>query len=721
MSLFSSEIPSLFNGVSQQPATLRLPNQWEEQVNGYATVSGGLQKRPPFEHVALLNVPGITSAYIHTINRDANERYIVVIGNSNGAAFIRVFGLDGEEFTVNTPVDGVMDYLTSDDPQSSFSLVSVADFTFIVNKTKTVQLEDPTTSRDLPLGWEFYEELGKANDSKFYTTPSEGINKGVVQTFEDLSDEPLNGWFYKVAGYDQDGFSSYYVRRVLGVWEESAPWDIPGRFDSTTMPHALVRQEDGTFDFVPFLWKARQYGDQYTNPGPTFIGRKINDAFFYKNRLGFVSDENVIFSGAGDFGNFWRNTVLDVVDSDVVDVAVSHTSVSILNYAVPFNNGMMLFADQSQFSLNVTDALTPSTVSIDVATEYEMSTKCRPVGAGTDVYFVTESGRHSRVREYFVDSESNTNTATDITAHVPRYLPKGIIKMTANTNEDVLFALSSEEPSRLYVYKFYWNQDGKVQSAWSYWELEGDCEIIDVEVLENDVFILVNRSGTMALERCDIQEGNKTAGLPFKVLLDRQTDTFGIYYPQEDVTAFDLPYNVIGADKDHFQIVLGDSFGGREGSLLDPTQYDWIYDDRLRVPGRYDNGTVYAGYKYTHRNKFSQQFIKRNDTAVTTGRLQLRTFTLYYTDTAFFKTVVSPYGQGAQPEAIIPAKLAEFTGKTLGQDDLIIGAPVLDSGSYSFQIYGDSKQATVELLNDTHVPANFSSAEWEGFYHNRAR
>ena len=35
------------------------------------------------------------------------------------------------------------------------------------------------------------------------------------------------------------------------------------------------------------FWAPRDAGDEKTNPDPTFVGKKIRDAVFYMNRLGF--------------------------------------------------------------------------------------------------------------------------------------------------------------------------------------------------------------------------------------------------------------------------------------------------------------------------------------------------------------------------------------------------------------------------------------------------
>ena len=48
----------------------------------------------------------------------------------------------------------------------------------------------------------------------------------------------------------------------------------------------------------------RLTGDDNTNPQPSFIGKKISSTFFYSNRFGVLSEDNVIFGVANDNYNF---------------------------------------------------------------------------------------------------------------------------------------------------------------------------------------------------------------------------------------------------------------------------------------------------------------------------------------------------------------------------------------------------------------------------------
>lgn len=129
----TGDVPSLLNGVSQQSPAFRLLTQSEAQVNRYSTLLAGNKLRPPTERVA--EVSGGLSNFVHLINRDSVERYQVVAGE--GA--LQVFDFSGASKTVAFP-DGYA-YLTGmTDPASEMLALTIADYTFLVNKTKKVAM-----------------------------------------------------------------------------------------------------------------------------------------------------------------------------------------------------------------------------------------------------------------------------------------------------------------------------------------------------------------------------------------------------------------------------------------------------------------------------------------------------------------------------------------------------------------------------------------------------
>lgn len=140
MSARTTVLANLLNGVSTQSPSLRLTTQGEEQVNGYSTLTAGLLKRPPSMLIKNMgSVANSTTAYVHLINRDAVERYYVMITDGD----LKVFDLAGNEKTVAFP-DGKA-YLTNGTPRSGFSAVTVADYTFVVNRDITAVMDASTT------------------------------------------------------------------------------------------------------------------------------------------------------------------------------------------------------------------------------------------------------------------------------------------------------------------------------------------------------------------------------------------------------------------------------------------------------------------------------------------------------------------------------------------------------------------------------------------------
>ena len=80
-------IPSVHGGISHQPAHLRFPHQVEVSDNTMSDIASGTHKRPGSEFVK--DISGDTGTdsngnyRLHLIERDENERYLVVYGQGD--------------------------------------------------------------------------------------------------------------------------------------------------------------------------------------------------------------------------------------------------------------------------------------------------------------------------------------------------------------------------------------------------------------------------------------------------------------------------------------------------------------------------------------------------------------------------------------------------------------------------------------------------------------
>ncbi|MBO9706187.1 MAG: hypothetical protein J7474_11865, partial [Arthrobacter sp.] len=459
------------------------------------------------------------------------------------------------------------------------------------------------------------------------------------------------------------------------------------------MPHALVREADGTFTFAPFSWKPRRVGDTQTNPPPPFIGRRLRDVFFYKNRLGYLVDETVVFSVAGDYGDFWRRTVLDYIDSDVLAVTATTTDVSVLDYAVPFNDGIMLFSAQRQFSLsNGESGLSASSVEVSPVTAFSTSPNVRPVPLGTQVYFASDSGGSVSIQEYTRLDGVDATDAAEVTAHVPGLIKPGVSKLIAipDYNAVVVLRALAEDRNIAYVYQFFWDGQKKVVSAWRPWDF-GSGKIISGTFFSGDLYLLMRRGDDFFLERMNLQPEAKSADQDHLIYLDRGVSITGTYDALADHTTFTLPYS---PDPDLFRLLQTKNADYPE-NMVPATKYTLV-DDTVTIPGDVSATPLTAGEVFTTRFVFSRQFPQDYQLRpLTTGRLQIHTFSVTYTASAYFEAHVQPYGADAVGSTDELTQVVPFNGRLIGTASYRLGNLPYRSGTFTFPVAGDASLAYI--------------------------
>ena len=869
MGLISSSIPNFVNGISQQPFTLRMVSQGEMQENGFSTVSQGLKKRPPTKHIAKISDTPLdgSGAFVHIINRDEVERYIVIILNGD----LKVFDMAGKEQAVHFPHGKA--YLSAAFPQSQFKATSVADYTFILNRTVDIQEAAPYTNQpkrgyealinvkagnygktyaiimngelaaayttpngdnanqgpqvatdyiasrlreqlvdkynrrvqeitnivwETSLGWAaeqsfpyytgatFNLEAGamtsnstifvdgvqcpllEASDGKFRVTfgiratpPSlqaylyqgSGVQveqsghvlwiksnvdftiacddgfannamvaiKNKVRHFSDLPNRsPVDGFAVEIAGDSGSSFDNHWVKIDMsggatsnGVWRETCEPGLSTGMYWYTMPWALVREANGSFTCKSLTWGTRKVGDAKSNPHPSFMNRKLNDVFFYRNRLGLLCDENIIFSEAGEYFNFYRTTVTQLTDSEPIDVAVSHTKISILEHAIPFNKQLLVFSGQSQFILDQNELLSPKTISVKMATEFPCSTNCKPVPVGKNVYFVAEKGDWSAVREYYADFNNLSNDSQDVTGHVSKYIPKGVFKIAASTNEDILCLMTNKEPNVLYTYKYFWANSEKLQSAWSKWVFPAGNNIINAEFLQSELLLVVSRFDGVFIEKMNLSLGYSEANEPYPVLLDRKRlVSAATTYLDNGKTRYP---DLLGTAQGEVIMAVTATGGNKKAGVVLPVKTDATGP---YVEGDFTGTDLIVGRQYSLVYMLSPITMKTaqaggGQKSDTEGRLQLRKIAFNFADTGFFDVWVKPHNRNTYKY--------RFAGKTLGLETSTIGQPSFDTGRFLVPVMSRNVETQITIINDSPLPCSILSADWEGFYVKRSQ
>ena len=844
MPLISRSIPTLLRGVSQASDSTKQADHADIQDNANSDPVVGLTKRSGTQFMANLITSGtpIGNAHVKFINKNVNERYIAIFTADN----IRVFELDGTELTVHKP-DGV-GYLNTTTPRDELKTVTIADFTFVVNTTKTTAMDStltsgPYTNQAIVFikqcsaeskytlevdGRKVIYDTADVNDRVNTSTCAEQLRNGLfgttsapqtdeegtalasgvsgntftatfngpvinifkndnsdfnikltdsrgntqttlvknsIQRFTDLPTVAPNGYVVEVKGDRSSDFDNYYVKFTTnnttadgtldeGLWEETVKLGINKRFDYDTMPHVLIRQADGNFRFARVdgdsytasgqtftlpIWGERTVGDLTSAPNPSFIGSTINNVFFFRNRLGFLSSDNVILSRVSEFFNFFAETVLSVIDSDPIDVAASHTKVAILKNAVNMGEKLILFSDQTQFTLaSSSDSLTPATANVIVSTEFESSDSASPVGSGASIYYLTEKGNFSSVREYIFQPGIDIKDASNITIHIPRLIPNDVFKIAVSTNQDILALVSLTNPNILYINRWlYGSRSEKILNSWFTYTFNAKKAIKDVEFLGTDLLITCDDIGEsvarVTLEKLSFATDFREPNALFEYHLDHKVSdtTTGVsvsYDADTDKSTFTVPYKLNGTMK-----VIGRYLATGEtstfvdtanatqtlkpGQIIQTTNLTNNTTSTIEADGDYRNSKFIIGESYEMHYRFSTQRLTESAGGqrtgeIISGRLQLKHFYLKFEDSGFFKVEVTPENNATSTH--------KFTGRFLGTTSGAIGDITLETGTLKVPILSRADRVNIDIKNDTFLPTVLSSAEYEAMFHMRS-
>ena len=440
-----------------------------------------------------------------------------------------------------------------------------------------------------------------------------------VPNVSKLPEQCKDGYIAKVTNTENAEADDYYVKFVAdngtkgpGSWEETVAPGITKGLNPSTMPHALVNNRDGTFDFRKLsssddpnnYWIDRQVGDLTSNPNPTFVGKGIKDIFFYRNRLGFIADENVILSQPADYFNFFTVSAITTSDADPIDIAASDIKPAFLNHVLPVQKGLVLFSESAQFMLfTEADRLSSETAQLKKLSSYECSPTVRPVDMGTSVMFTTGNAAYSRVFEMVIQDETVPPTVLEQTRVVPEFVPKDI-DHSSNSSQLGLVTFADKGDEKIFFYKYYDSGNQRQQSAWYTWTLNG--EFYHSVYTAGSQYIVVKQGSNWVLNRYETlietannssyQVGSGNTARRFEVALDnmhRIVNADVSYDSGTDVSTVTLPYNhytdgtlqacVISGTNAGF-VVTADSASGTSATF-----------DGINL----NTGNVVIGYKYT--------------------------------------------------------------------------------------------------------------------------
>jgi hypothetical protein len=573
-----------------------------------------------------------------------------------------------------------------------------------------------------------------------------------VSGIVDLPEVCKDGYQVKVSGDDELGADDFYLvfeseqpaeKLYRGAWSETAAPQTKYAFEGATMPHQLVRKQDdpdgsatGTpravyFEWGTVEWEDRTVGDEETNPEPSFIGEPITDLFFYNDRLGMLSGDNVIMSQASKFFNFWRTTTQVVPDDEVIDIAATGTDVAALQTAVQYDQRLMVFDRDRQYQVIHEGPLTPQSVRVDSVLEYDCLTDARPVPSGNTLFMATPRGVFSGVREV-VPLGDDDFLAQDITEALPRYISGEIIDMASSPTEELLFVLTDDR-DKLYVHSFYWEGREKRLASWGQWTFGNDYSIQAISTIQDELFMVVrtgNQESNYQLHLERVALGDQDPDFTFRFYLDsrfsRSAGSGDFIYnagtgytewtppsPVYTDSTYTLVQSAPGLTK---TIDTGGSLDYGEFARI-IAKFSWTGSEwRSTVQGDFTAPEYVAGIEYEFLYQFTAPYLSSQyaggQARMTEGDLRLRRFFLNHQLSLDLELEFTPSDSNV-PVSVTYAATPEDLG-----NDTVSG---IGERETELRLAGRSPRSKLVVTSGGFGPCSLQSAEWICDYTSRTR
>jgi hypothetical protein len=328
-----------------------------------------------------------------------------------------------------------------------------------------------------------------------------------VDTFNRLPEQAKHNQVVKVVNTSADK-DDFYLKFVAenstsgkGYWEETRSPSVSPGINPATMPVVLLRLGSGNFQVAPLdatvtvnnlalEWEDRLVGDEESNEHPSFVNNKIKDIFLFNNRLGFLTQDNVSMSQAGDYFNFYHKSATTQVISDPIDLSCSSIKPAVLHAVVPISQGLLLFSDNQQFLMEAENgAWTPANVTIRTISNYEGDTYIKPADLGSTVMFVSRNQSWTRTFEIFTRGQREAPTVSESSKIVPEWIPQEITSAIGSA-QNGLWIGSGRTLNDIYMFRYYEEGDERKMASWVRWELPSN--IIHTDIQQDVLYVITS-------------------------------------------------------------------------------------------------------------------------------------------------------------------------------------------------------------------------------------
>jgi len=526
---------------------------------------------------------------------------------------------------------------------------------------------------------------------------------------------------------------------ATGYWEETIAPDVSTGFNEDTMPVVLIRTGlspltfratflDGseTVNGFPLQWEPRLVGDDDSNSHPTFVDNTIQDIFLFQNRLGFLTEDNVSMSQAGDYYNFYHKSATVLGVADPIDLSCASVKPAVVRSVSPITQGLLLFSDSQQFLMESENGpWTANDVTIRTIANYECDRYLKPVDLGSTVLYTSRNQSWTRAFEIFTRGQRENPSVNESSKLVPEWIPRTITH-TTGSSQNGLWVGSGNTSKTMYLFRFFEQGDERVLSSWVKWVLPAN--VIHTDIQNDILYVLSSDSTGYNVTQHNLVLSPTTGGLinslgntvdphmdswcevtdasivnptqPTAPTYDSITKTTKVYLPTYFDTTKTINF-VVGLKKvgspgtasGYYGLVEVETDGG---------------GDYFIISGDVSDNYIYVGYEYNMEITLPRYYYSLGEAGVDFTAVTTTSRMAFYTGLGgdvYFS--ILDRGRAAW-RSIDGARIADFY--------IADTSPFRDSYVYKVPIYQRPDNYTMKVTSNTPFPVSLVAMQWEGQY-----
>jgi hypothetical protein len=571
-----------------------------------------------------------------------------------------------------------------------------------------------------------------------------------VDTFSRLPEQGKHNQVVKVTNTNasQDDFYLKFIAENgtsgKGYWEETVSPAVSLGINEETMPIVLIRDTlsplvftatflDGsvTSNTLALKWEPRLVGDEDSNSHPSFVNNTIQDVFLFQNRLGFLTEDNVSMSQAGDYYNFYHKSATALGIADPIDLSCASIKPATIRSVTPITQGLLLFSDSQQFLMeSEAGPWTATAVTIRTISNYECDRYLKPVDLGSTVLYTSRNQSWTRAFEIFTRGQRESPSVNESSKLVPEWIPRTITD-TTGSSQNGLWVGSDKTSNIIYLFRFFEQGDERVLSSWVKWVLPAN--VIHTAIQSDILYVLSSDLNGYNVSQHNLVLSPTTGGLlnglgnnvdPHLDLWSEVTDasivnptppTQPAYDPVTRTTKVYLPTYLDTTKVINFVVGIEKGAGVGSTPLALSSGYYGVVTvetdgggDYFTISGDVSNNFIYVGYEYNMEITLPRYYYSMGEAGVDFTAVTTTSRMAFYTGLGgdvYFSILDR---SRATWRRIDGARIADFYAADT--------SPFRQAFVYKVPIYQRPDNYTMKVTSNTPFPVSLVAMQWEGQY-----